>query len=552
MAHRSQGDDTLLSPSQERAELVSDEDFAPPISTVPPEILEDIFLQLAQDTRTDSTPPYAWIKVSHVCADWRAIALNCASLWTDVQFVVSSEWLTEVLARSKGLPLTIRLSIRGDEYADTETVLAAMICQELHRTRKIDVTAPSRSMRKLMCLIDKPAPLLESLCLRNSSFSARVCDSLPPLLSDANVKLRSLRLERLSLNWRKLNIPFLDRLDIMSCGNVIQSAASFRNFAAALRNSPMLETLTISEENLLSPRPDRLPIRSLTIPLSRLRSLSIRTQKSEDCAYILRQLSIPRASSISLAFSPPSADDAESTASPLAQFPFAHELRTMDILCRTDAQTRRDQERLAARSGDGGPPVSLIIELPYENRSDHKIGELCGHLPLTSIEKLSFSGIRVPHTHHWIESYWNLRSVRELTVDRYAASAHLLYALTHCEQSHSSSRAHPPTRMLFPDLHVLRFQGVVFARVQSDFNRSISIEHLTDCLRKRGVRGAPIKELRFRNCSEILQEDIQRFKEIMELVEIESHHSSDVVPTSDLILYWQPDIYEDELAAFAT
>ena len=78
---------------------------------LPPELLGAIFLEYAQTCREPAStatqvPP--WVAVSYVCQYWRDVALGYPNLWTRL-FFVSSQWMAELLRRSKNVPLTIHV-----------------------------------------------------------------------------------------------------------------------------------------------------------------------------------------------------------------------------------------------------------------------------------------------------------------------------------------------------------------------------------------------------------------------------------------------------------
>ena len=76
------------------------------ISRLPPELLSRIFLH-ARDM-TDGTakvlPP-----ASHVCRAWRAVALACGLLWSEID-CVRLGWAKEMILRSRGAPLALQVS----------------------------------------------------------------------------------------------------------------------------------------------------------------------------------------------------------------------------------------------------------------------------------------------------------------------------------------------------------------------------------------------------------------------------------------------------------
>ncbi|OCH96322.1 hypothetical protein OBBRIDRAFT_743802 [Obba rivulosa] len=53
-------------------------------SRVPAELLIEIFLDIKSSSENWTRPSTKWLRVTHVCHFWRAVALSCSSLWTDV------------------------------------------------------------------------------------------------------------------------------------------------------------------------------------------------------------------------------------------------------------------------------------------------------------------------------------------------------------------------------------------------------------------------------------------------------------------------------------
>ncbi|KAI0040251.1 hypothetical protein FA95DRAFT_1472499, partial [Auriscalpium vulgare] len=76
-----------------------------PVSRLPPEMLAKIFQFLVLLDLEWTREGLGWIAVTHVCASWRAIALGCPSLWTNLTFRLGMEWAETMLGRSRGLPL---------------------------------------------------------------------------------------------------------------------------------------------------------------------------------------------------------------------------------------------------------------------------------------------------------------------------------------------------------------------------------------------------------------------------------------------------------------
>ncbi|KAI0718112.1 hypothetical protein C8Q72DRAFT_153898 [Fomitopsis betulina] len=93
-----------------------------PISILPPELLSNIFLDVAGRGSADPAlwDPEAvdyWIHVTHVCTSWREVALQCTLLWSYLDLPIPSRILEELLARSRDAPLSIKLRFSHLEEA---------------------------------------------------------------------------------------------------------------------------------------------------------------------------------------------------------------------------------------------------------------------------------------------------------------------------------------------------------------------------------------------------------------------------------------------------
>ena len=62
---------------------------------------------LDQDSSSYKTYLLGWVNITYVCSRWRKLALDDASLWTDVPVVLGTRWLKEFMWRSKEMPLTL-------------------------------------------------------------------------------------------------------------------------------------------------------------------------------------------------------------------------------------------------------------------------------------------------------------------------------------------------------------------------------------------------------------------------------------------------------------
>ena len=93
-----------------------------PISSFPTEVTTRI-LSFLHPTSSVFTPdkkpnsdPLAWLRVAHVCHQWREIALNESLFWSHIDFRnLSSVGITEILARAKTAPLYLEARFLGGQ-----------------------------------------------------------------------------------------------------------------------------------------------------------------------------------------------------------------------------------------------------------------------------------------------------------------------------------------------------------------------------------------------------------------------------------------------------
>ncbi|KAK7022322.1 hypothetical protein R3P38DRAFT_2960496, partial [Favolaschia claudopus] len=87
-----------------------------PVARLPDEILSIIFQLCDGPGYASAAPPCAPLLLTHVCYQWRDIALSCPFLWTSVSFHARTggkkyaKLVSAWLGRSQALPLEIRLS----------------------------------------------------------------------------------------------------------------------------------------------------------------------------------------------------------------------------------------------------------------------------------------------------------------------------------------------------------------------------------------------------------------------------------------------------------
>ncbi|KAK7055851.1 F-box domain-containing protein [Favolaschia claudopus] len=183
-----------------------------PVLTLPTEITSEIFLQFlpAYPLCPNTTGLHSPTLLTHVCSQWRNIALSTPKLWRAIDLLSQEEcegidhirdaWLS----RSGCCPLS--LDILVDEYG--ESSLPALIA---HRTRieYLTITGPTSDAIPHLSIFDSSMPLLRHLELTLWEPLTQITLEKAPLLRSvflsqnacANVRLPWQHLTSLRLYW---------------------------------------------------------------------------------------------------------------------------------------------------------------------------------------------------------------------------------------------------------------------------------------------------------------------------------------------------------------
>ncbi|KAJ3522577.1 hypothetical protein NMY22_g11833 [Coprinellus aureogranulatus] len=149
----------------------------PPAILLPPEILCNIFNLVRLLHKED--PDYSlrrslrWIVVTHVCRQWRNVAIDFPAFWSHISFrhTVLAETM---LQRSKGALLCVEHRSVEDAPDGFEAVFNRVLSQP-ERLRMVDLCLISNGPQANACassivsILDRPLPHLEQLCLVASS-----------------------------------------------------------------------------------------------------------------------------------------------------------------------------------------------------------------------------------------------------------------------------------------------------------------------------------------------------------------------------------------------
>ncbi|TFK67476.1 hypothetical protein BDN72DRAFT_96045 [Pluteus cervinus] len=221
---RSQIDHEISLLKQQIQKLQIERNALLPISSIPNEILSDIFL-LCRCTTIQ--PMLTLLNLTWVCHQWRIAALSTPSLWA----YLGDEnlwWFGECLTRSKAAPFEGVL--RGTFYREIETIIIPL----MPRFRRLSVRIFSNFDYEFLA---QPAPILESLTLADAPIQAPLFSGVFPLLRTVLLSLCKVT------SWTSNALPFLQlkHLSIRGCDG-ISFITLIQNLPPSL---PNLESLAL-------------------------------------------------------------------------------------------------------------------------------------------------------------------------------------------------------------------------------------------------------------------------------------------------------------------
>ncbi|KII86634.1 hypothetical protein PLICRDRAFT_262306 [Plicaturopsis crispa FD-325 SS-3] len=195
-----------------------------PINKLPPEILSHIF---TYGTGLRSLP-------ATVCSHWRAISLQCPSLWRDLirPYHSHPEWTALLLERSKNAPIRL----------------------DLHKVEELRIIGELESFSHYLLSFKDPTPLLEDLSLKlDSGFRGDASSSMiPDSFFPSTPRLRYLSLVNCVVRWDRPIFQNLIELRIIRMpwmsnqgSDGLDVRFSTAQLLAILETNPALQTLQL-------------------------------------------------------------------------------------------------------------------------------------------------------------------------------------------------------------------------------------------------------------------------------------------------------------------
>ena len=182
------------------------------VSRLPPEVLSEVFLDLAEQLQAQDRfkVDFTWVTLAHVCRLWRHVALQHGRLWGKVD-ITKSDRTRVFVDRSNGAPLAIRQS-----FTTSLAELPPAFTDSSYRYRELHLRAKEGQLGpNVLQVLNSPAhaPVLESLVLEVSDNYPEY--TLPPTVFDYKAPaLTRLQLQNVRMEWPTSLFPSLTHLSI--------------------------------------------------------------------------------------------------------------------------------------------------------------------------------------------------------------------------------------------------------------------------------------------------------------------------------------------------
>ena len=276
-----------------------------PVSSLPTEVILTIFTLLRTPGELsffipDEKPDrLAWLRVAHVCHQWREIALRYPLFWSHLDFsTVSSAGGAEILARAKTVPLHLEANVRQWDEARF-SALQKELQDHVSHIRYLEFsTADPIQFNRTLNGLTSPAPTLECLHLKDRLLRAMGTTlTVPDTLFDGSTpRLSCLKLHRCTISWDSPLLKGLEHFDL----DTPNQRPSLSVWLDALEEMPHLKTLALKWASPIVPPNAPFPSRvERTVSLPSLKLIEI-SANARDCGLALAHLVLPALTSINL------------------------------------------------------------------------------------------------------------------------------------------------------------------------------------------------------------------------------------------------------------
>ncbi|KAF7795638.1 hypothetical protein EIP86_006803 [Pleurotus ostreatoroseus] len=524
-------------------ESAKDHNSRLPVSQLPGETLAQVFQVHATGIRYQGSrinPLPSQVIASHVCQQWRDVAVSTAALWTRfrVDKDMPNEALDHWIARSKQAPLY--LSIRYDCWQpEAPPACLQKSLEQLPRIHSLQLSLPPIHLKPFL-METSPITALETLDLTRPTGEFSETPEIPAflkILADRFPCLSTLHINAYRLDeW-----PLPSTLTILSVGTQYRYIQMpLDRVLRALQGLPLLEELSLYRICLENSRLDPSTIVLQQVSLVHLRKLSFHGANEPDL-YLLDQLAFPPLQRLHLELKVHRLSDLLRHPK-LFQAGLIADISLRSLVLRLSGSSNiyiyarfelrawrlpqsLEQFRDSWESKDEDLRIVVTPAFPT-SRDLHDDGRMIAHLlsslPLSEVEILGlrcdFGRVLYSGTQKVL---WNLNKVHTLgfLVAHENNQDHTIAYL-------SELLRHPT--VVFPELSTLYLQCVRFRQDMPIFLRILS----------QREQKAPIAQLVLRGCDDVTPPDIRsascQYEQHYSTFRLESSHTQPEKPTGKL------------------
>jgi F-box-like len=466
-----------------------------PISRLPVEILCNIFSFIDD---YGYLKPKSWTNFSRVSQHWRSSALSAPELWA--MPLRHYRWAQEMLIRSKMAKLTIR-SHHSFERSTIETFRSCF--HEVNRIKEISIMVSGLIWEDLFRGLPKSAPQLRKLCFQNYSSTTF---SIPEDFFYDTDRLRRVKLINCKISWGSRLLTGLSRLTL---NKSLKANSSIIQFLHALQRMPALTGLHLTDS---IPDDSKGPSTYPVVDLPCLRVLEISSGIGALTA-ALRHITFPHSAILHLTCKGNQSTQIDPSiffSVLVTKFLSSLVIRSLSL------------EVLAPQGLEFCVWTTAIIQDQFfSDKPQLQLHFIWSPSDYMRVLTSAFDAMNLPSltslrisTNNYFDSQTWVRILGKLPIlERVCAeggSTHsFLEALVYkTKASEKSKTAH--RTVSFPKLRYIHLRDTFF--------ETTSANMLLDYLMERRERNAEIQVLHLHKCSYISSDDVERFKEIVDVI----------------------------------
>ncbi|KAF7308899.1 hypothetical protein MKEN_01090300 [Mycena kentingensis (nom. inval.)] len=258
------------------------------IHDIPPELLARIFI-LCLPPSAERHDDVGWIVVTEICRAWRAVALSCPELWSNI--ILEPEVASLMITRAKMAPLSFFVELDDDDEEPLSDENLDHIRHGIGRTSQLDLFGSPWQLQWLLVQLPS-APMLSSISVHNCDPNAMLWLDFYVFAAPPGEGIpRQLHLSRCAFRWESTWYSQLTELDLADLTE--EQGPSWTRLFEIISSCPRLEYLRLANINT---RVDA------SVPTRRHTATHLRTlhlfEPASFCGRLLRRLALPQIAEI--------------------------------------------------------------------------------------------------------------------------------------------------------------------------------------------------------------------------------------------------------------